>query len=192
MTDQTLTPRAVPLALMPLVSQFALPYDPDRGLLITFNLRDEENQLWAICRAGENLDRDGRWRHEPLPSARSDEYKAATRFPLAEALEIARQAGLPVPERPADEREPLSPLEGDLARLRRLVRAGNANGELREALIALRDRGAKASDVCIHLERWRAVNDVTDRSEAIEESAMLALDMISGWAAAAAIDWPVR
>lgn len=182
-------PPRIPLVLLPLVSEFTLPED-ERGRVVTFTLRDPDNDGWVIYWAGQNLDRNGRWRHEPLPSSRSDAFKAATRFPLVEAIEIARAAGLPVPTAPADEREPRSQIEAALSHLRRLVGEGNTNGELREALIALRDLNLRSSDVVVHLERWRAVNDHTDRSEALEESALLALDMISGWGSASAIDWP--
>lgn len=189
MTDRP-APR-IPLVLLPLVSEFTLPAD-QQGREIRICLRDPERDRWAISFVGQVMDRDGRWRHEPLPSSRSDEFKEATRFGLAEAIEIARAAGLPLPERPRDEREPQSRIEATLDRLRGLVRTGDTGPQLRQALIAMRDLGLPRSDVQVHLERWRAVNDVTDRSEATEEAAMLALDMISGWAPAAAIDWPER
>ena len=46
--------------------------------------------LWAVCRRGECLGADGEWDYEPLPSSRTDEWKASHRFPLEHALRLAR------------------------------------------------------------------------------------------------------
>lgn len=39
---------------------------------------------WAITMAGSCLNREGEWEYEPMPSWRSDEFKARTRFWSAE------------------------------------------------------------------------------------------------------------
>ena len=41
------------------------------------------NQVWHVG--------DGGWVYESIPSERSDEFLAATRYPLVRALEIARE-----------------------------------------------------------------------------------------------------
>lgn len=45
---------------------------------------------WAVCRWSRCLGTDGEWDYEPLPSSRTDEWKASHRFPLDEALRLAR------------------------------------------------------------------------------------------------------
>lgn len=48
---------------------------------------------WAVTdRFGECYGRNGRWTWESLPSSRTEEFIAAHRFPLDEALELAREA----------------------------------------------------------------------------------------------------
>lgn len=44
--------------------------------------------IWAIVKDGMVLNNQGVWEHEPIPSNRSDEFIARTRFPLSEAWEI--------------------------------------------------------------------------------------------------------
>lgn len=57
-------------------------------------LRDSEKGLWAVTYAGSTINKDGEWEYEPLPSSRSEAYMSRTRFPLEEALEIAKAACL--------------------------------------------------------------------------------------------------
>lgn len=45
---------------------------------------------WAVCEGGSVVNRDGGRELEPMPSSRDDDFIARTRFPLAEALKIAR------------------------------------------------------------------------------------------------------
>lgn len=47
--------------------------------------------LWAAYRHGHCLGRDGEWDFERTPSSRTDEWLAEYRFPLAEALRLARE-----------------------------------------------------------------------------------------------------
>ncbi len=76
------------LALLETATRFRLT--PDISLEYR-GASDEENaDRWAIIRGGvECYNRTGdRWEHEPSPSNRSDEFKARTRYPLAEAVGI--------------------------------------------------------------------------------------------------------
>lgn len=45
---------------------------------------------WAVCEGASVVNRDGGRELEPMPSSRDDDLIARTRFPLAEALRIAR------------------------------------------------------------------------------------------------------
>lgn len=48
--------------------------------------------LWAVTRWKNCLGRDGEWDYEHIPSEREDEWLAEHRFPLEEALELAKAA----------------------------------------------------------------------------------------------------
>lgn len=52
---------------------------------------DEGLALYAVRNIGRSLNRDGEWDHEPRPSSRTDKWLARHRFPLDEALRLARQ-----------------------------------------------------------------------------------------------------
>lgn len=45
---------------------------------------------WAVREGASVVNRDGGREHEPMPSSRDEAFIARTRFPLAEALRIAR------------------------------------------------------------------------------------------------------
>lgn len=45
--------------------------------------------LWSVYEGGMVLNVDGNWEYDPLPSSRTDEFKARTRFSLEEAFERA-------------------------------------------------------------------------------------------------------
>ena len=47
---------------------------------------------WAVLHSGYCLGVDGDWDYESIPSERADEWKAAHRFPLDRALELAKAA----------------------------------------------------------------------------------------------------
>jgi hypothetical protein len=55
----------------------------------TFTLHAD---VWAVRCMGRCLNRDGRWEHEPLPSSRTDAFKARTRFSCDEAKLAAQDA----------------------------------------------------------------------------------------------------
>jgi hypothetical protein len=70
-----------------LATEFRLNDD----LLISWRGHDR----WAITdRFGNVMLRTGEWVYEPMPSSRTEEFIAATRFPLDEAFEIV---GAPIP-----------------------------------------------------------------------------------------------
>jgi len=47
-------------------------------------------EAWAVCEGASIVNRDGGREPEPMPSSRDEAFIARTRFPLAEALRIAR------------------------------------------------------------------------------------------------------
>ena len=49
------------------------------------------DDLWAVTDCGSVLSSDGEWVFEPLPSRRTDEFKARTRFDRDTAFEMARK-----------------------------------------------------------------------------------------------------
>lgn len=46
---------------------------------------------WAVRHHGQCLGRDGSWSYESIPSERRDEWLVEHRFPLEEALALAKQ-----------------------------------------------------------------------------------------------------
>jgi len=56
---------------------------------------DRGRGLWAVLRGGTGstvcLSAAGKWEFEPSPSNRDDKWLAAHRFPLEEALQLARE-----------------------------------------------------------------------------------------------------
>lgn len=58
---------------------------------ISVELRDDRAKppLWAVTQHGCVLNTEFEWEYEPLPSSRTDEFKARTRFPIGEALKRA-------------------------------------------------------------------------------------------------------
>ena len=49
-------------------------------------------KLYGVKNLGRSLHRNGRWDDEPRPSSRTDKWLAKHRFPLEEAMELARAA----------------------------------------------------------------------------------------------------
>lgn len=90
--------------------------DSSEAHLWTIEVAYRGNDLWAALRHGWCLDAAGRWDYEPLPSSRTPEWLAEHRFPLEEALRLAKVAapllevnGITVADRAA--REALRPPE---------------------------------------------------------------------------------
>ena len=55
--------------------------------------RTDDGDRWAVRRSGrEAMNSSGGWEYEPLPSSRSDEFLARTRFDLETAWTLAKGA----------------------------------------------------------------------------------------------------
>lgn len=52
---------------------------------------DEGLALYAVRNVGRSLSRKGEWDEEPRPSSRTDKWLTKHRFPLDEALRLARE-----------------------------------------------------------------------------------------------------
>lgn len=63
-----------------------LPVDFEDGELWTITVEYRGAGLWAVLHGGHALGTDGQWDYEPRPSDREDDWKAAHRFTLAEAV----------------------------------------------------------------------------------------------------------
>lgn len=77
-----------------------------------------------------------------------------------------------------------------LQELRKVILDGGSPDEIRAALVAGQEAGMSKQDLTVHLERIRAANEVQAKDEEIENRAMAALDMVSGWAWASRLEWP--
>lgn len=69
----------------------ALPEDDSNGMLFRIVVAYRGRGLWAVSRHRYCLGRSGEWDHESVPSERTDEWLAEHRFPLDEALRLARE-----------------------------------------------------------------------------------------------------
>jgi hypothetical protein len=67
-----------PTALLPRASRFDLDTDPTGQVT---RLERRGPQHWVILYGPTVLGRDGQWHDDPLPSSRSDAYRALTQFP---------------------------------------------------------------------------------------------------------------
>lgn len=77
------------------VTQYAVSMFPAESInSLAWDLTVEQRApgQWAVCRMRQCLTADGTWDYEPLPSSRTDEWKAAHRFDLDTALRLAREA----------------------------------------------------------------------------------------------------
>ena len=65
---------------------------PNRHLReLKIELRSWDPDAWAIVGDGSVLNKDGLWEYEPMPSSRTDEFRARTRWPTArEAIQFAQ------------------------------------------------------------------------------------------------------
>ena len=62
------------------------------GHVLELKIECRGDDAWAITDSHYVLNRDGDWEYEPLPSSRSDEFKARTRWPSArEAIAFAQE-----------------------------------------------------------------------------------------------------
>lgn len=77
------------------------PFDREDVRLVRRRNRDGVSK-WAVVNRGAALNADGEWEWEPIPSSRTDEYLARTRFATPEAaLNVYRlRASTPTPGAP--------------------------------------------------------------------------------------------
>jgi hypothetical protein len=73
----------------------ALPEDVLEGdgaeyFYVTVQMKSPGN--WAVMKRGEVLNRDGEWEWEPQNSSRTPAFLKNTRYPLAEAVALAKAA----------------------------------------------------------------------------------------------------
>lgn len=80
-----------------------------------------------------------------------------------------------------------------LTELRARVSSPSATEQdLAQVLRALQRRGLSQVDLEVHLERLRAVNDVTSQDQTLERNAVLALDIVVGGAGALSLSWDAQ
>jgi hypothetical protein len=77
--------------------------------------------------------------------------------------------------------EPPAEIERGLNALRTALETRSMQPVITGLLRDLLHRGLTASDLEVHVERWRAVNDCTWASPLFERNALDALDLLSGW-----------
>ncbi|WFE45319.1 hypothetical protein [Verrucosispora sp. WMMD1129] len=70
----------------------ALPEDHIDADIFAITVAYRGHGLWAVLRGKRCLDAGGTWWWEPIPSERTDEWKAANRFDEETALRLAREA----------------------------------------------------------------------------------------------------
>ena len=75
-------------------------------------------------------------------------------------------------------------LASGLAELESRLRAAHDEADLAQVLRALQRLGLSETDLCVHIERFRAHNDATEQSERVDENCLLALDLATGYASA--------
>lgn len=68
----------------------ALPEDDINAMHFQITVAYRGRGLWAVSRHCQCLGRSGEWDWESVPSERTDEWLAEHRFPLEEALRLAR------------------------------------------------------------------------------------------------------
>lgn len=70
-----------------------LPLDDITAHVFTIKVQWRASDRWAVLLRGTwALGIDGEWDYEPIPSERTDEWKAAHRFDLDTALRLAKEA----------------------------------------------------------------------------------------------------
>lgn len=74
-------------------------------------------------------------------------------------------------------------LASGLAELESRLCAAHDEADLLQVLRALQRLGLSKTDLCVHIERFRAHNDATEQSERVDENCLLALDLATGHAA---------
>src|SRR5437762_3183045 len=73
--------------------------------------------------------------------------------------------------------------------LEQRLRTGSSSVDLIPPLRTLQRLGLSQAELQVHVERIRAMNDATNQDPRLEESALLALDMISGQVSGVSLRW---
>ncbi len=68
-----------------------LPSDHPDAFLFTLRVERREIDRWCVTDGAYCYRKDGHKSYEPMPSSRTDRYKRAYRFPLDDALALARR-----------------------------------------------------------------------------------------------------
>jgi hypothetical protein len=82
------------LAFMRMLLSKATEFEILPQIVIKRRIQRDGSVKWAVYRRGYALDKKGEWQLEPIPSSRTDEFLADTRFELADAWERAQAAAL--------------------------------------------------------------------------------------------------
>lgn len=69
-----------------------LPEEVEDAAVWALTVEYRGRGLWAVKRHSHCLSRSGEWDYEMQPSSREDEWLAEHRFPLGEALDLAKAA----------------------------------------------------------------------------------------------------
>jgi hypothetical protein len=68
-----------------------LPEDDINAHVFALAVEYRGHGLWAVLRFSQCLGTDGEWSYESNPSSRTDNWLARHRFPLEEALALAKE-----------------------------------------------------------------------------------------------------
>jgi len=89
MTDEELLAYATQFTL---IAGTRAMRDALNELVVAARINRDNRTMWAIVSGNAVLNHDAEWEHEPLPSNRSDDFIARTRWPSArEAIEFAQR-----------------------------------------------------------------------------------------------------
>jgi hypothetical protein len=66
--------------------------DDHEGAVFNLSVEYRGRGLWAVVRLGYCLGADGQWSYESIPSEREDDWLAAHRFDLEQAIRLAKEA----------------------------------------------------------------------------------------------------
>ncbi len=69
----------------------ATKFDMGGGVTVEIR-RDRSDDRWTVCGPRGMMNLDGEWEWEPLPSSRTDEFLARTRFGLEVAWAMAKHS----------------------------------------------------------------------------------------------------
>lgn len=81
------------------VARITFAHPDDESHTFAVHVEYREPGRYAVVHLGSVLNQDGEWEREPMPSSRSDEFRARTRYDVETARRLAReQAGRLLPD----------------------------------------------------------------------------------------------